>query len=118
MSKPLKSILFWTPRVLGILFILLVGMFSLDVFGMGGGFWETLLAFLVHNIPAFVLLAFFLPGWRWEWVGGLGFLLFGAWYLIFAFGVDLVAYSILGGVPLLIAALFFVGWVFRKQIRG
>ncbi len=118
MNKTLKSILFWTPRVLGILFVLLAGMFSLDVFGMGGRFWETLLAFLIYNIPAFILLAFFLLGWRWEWVGGLGFLLFGVWYLIFAFGVHWLAYLILGDVPLLIAALFFVGWVFRKQIRA
>lgn len=118
MNKTLKTILFWTPRVLGIFFILLVTMFSLDVFGMGGGLWETLLAFIVHNFPAFVLLAFFLLGWRWEWVGAVGFLLFGAWYLIFAFGVDPLAYLILGGVPILIGALFLLGWIFRKQIRA
>ncbi len=118
MNKTSRTVLFWAPRLLGILFLLLLGMFSLDVFGMGGRFWETILAFLLHSIPAFILLAFFLFGWRREWVGAVGFLLFGTWYFIFAFGVDRSAYLVLGGVPLLIAALFFVGWVFRKQIRA
>jgi hypothetical protein len=93
-------------------------MFSLDVFGMGGGLWETVLGFLIHSIPAFFLLGFLLIGWRWEWVAGVGFLLFAAWYLIFAFGVDAVATLMLGGLPALIGVLFLAGWVLRKKIRG
>jgi hypothetical protein len=35
MNIPLKQLLFWTPRVLGILFAAFVSMFALDVFGKG-----------------------------------------------------------------------------------
>jgi hypothetical protein len=120
MNKPVKQTLFWTPRILGILFVLFVGMFSLDVFGEGAGFWQTLGAFLIHNIPAFFLLAALILGWRWEWVGALGFIAFGVWYVTFALarGLDATSYLLLTGIPLLIGALFLVGWFYRKQIRS
>jgi hypothetical protein len=38
MKKPVKRILFWTPRLLGILLVAFLALLSLDVFGMGGGF--------------------------------------------------------------------------------
>jgi hypothetical protein len=109
--------LFWTPRILGILFILFIGMFSLDVFGMGGGFWATLGGFFIHNIPAIVLLIAMMLGWRREWVAAVGFAAFGAWYLTSVRGFDLGTYLLLAGVPLLVAVLFLLGWIFRRQIR-
>jgi hypothetical protein len=42
-QNPLSSILYWAPRLLGILFSLFVSIFALDVFGQGYGFWEPLL---------------------------------------------------------------------------
>ena len=42
MIRPSKQLLFWTPRILGILFALFLSMFALDVFGEGYGFWGTL----------------------------------------------------------------------------
>ena len=120
MNKPVKQTLFWTPRILSILLIIFVALFSFDVFGEGAGFWETLGAFLLHNIPTFLLLAVLILGWRWEWVGTLGFVAFGVWYITFALtrGLDVTAYLLLAGIPLLIGLLFLVGWFFRKQIRG
>ena len=44
MLKPIRLTLFWTPRVAGILFVLFLSIFALDVFGETRGFWETLLA--------------------------------------------------------------------------
>ena len=118
MNKPVKQTLFWTPRILGILFVLFVGLFSLDVFGMGGSFWETLGGFLIHNIPTFFLLAALILGWRWEWAGAAGFIAFGIWYLVWVRGFDAGTYLLLAGVPVLAGLLFLVGWLFRKQIRG
>jgi hypothetical protein len=119
MPKTLKQILFWTPRILGILFTLFVGMFSLDVFGMGGGFWATLGGFIVHNIPTLILLAALVLGWRWEWVGAALFTGFGVWYLAEARGVSpMLYYVIFAGIPFLVGALFLVGWITREQIRA
>jgi hypothetical protein len=117
MSQTVRGNLLWTPRVLGILMIAFVMLFSLDVFGTGAGFWETLLGFLIHNIPAFVLLIALILGWRWEWAGALGFCGFGIWYLLGVGGEDPVSNVLLGGLPLLIGALFLAAWIWRKRIR-
>ncbi len=41
MKRPMKQFLFWSPRVLTILFALFLSLFALDVFGEGYGFWAT-----------------------------------------------------------------------------
>ncbi len=111
-SKSLKiPLLFWTPRLLSVLFILLVGMFSLDVFGAASRSEEILLAFLIHNIPTLILLVSLLLGWRRGWVGAAGFLLFGARYLWLALGGGRPANPTLGGISLLIGVLFLAGWL-------
>ena len=40
MNKTMKSTLFWIPRIAGILFILFISIFALDIFGQGYSFWE------------------------------------------------------------------------------
>jgi hypothetical protein len=120
MNRLVKQTLFWAPRILGILFVLFVGLFSLDVFGMPGSFWQKLGGFLIHNIPAFFLLAALISGWRWEWVGALGFIAFALWYMTTALmsGRSPSGYLLLSVPPLLIGALFLVGWFYRKQMRA
>jgi hypothetical protein len=117
MKKPVKQILFWTPRVLGILFTLFVGMFSLDVFEMGGGFWAILGGFLMHNLATIVMIIALVLGWRWEWAGAIGFFAAGLWFLRMANAGDWGFVLVFVGVPVLVAALFSVGWIYRKQIR-
>jgi len=120
MNKIILRTLFWTPRILGILFILFLGMFSFDVFEEGGSFWLMLGGFLIHNIPAFFLLVSLILGWRWEWVGALGFITFGVWYITLAISRDRSAstYLLLTGIPFLIGILFLVGWFYRKRTRN
>jgi len=119
MPKILKQVLFWAPRILSILFILFLGLFSLDVFEMGGGFWATLGGFLVHNIPSFILLGVLFLAWRREWIGAVVFIGFGILYLVFTWGkVDWIAPLLISGIPALVGALFLVGWIKRKQIRA
>ncbi len=118
MNKPVKQTLFWTPRILGILFAAFIGLFSLDVFETGGGFWAMLGGFLIHNIPTFFLLAALILGWRWEWVGAVGFPCFGIWYLAFMRGFGAGIYILMAGIPMLVGVLFLVGWIYRKQIRA
>ena len=116
MPTALKRVLFWTPRILSILFILFIGLFSLDVFGTGASFWDTLLGFLIHNIPAFILLAALILAWRWEWVGTVLFAGFGIWYLVNARGVSPMLYHVIFAViPFLVAILFLVGWIARNK---
>jgi len=120
MNKTLKSTLFWTPRILGILFILFVSLFALDVFEEGLGFWGTLLALLIHLLPSIAMTIALVIGWRWEWVGALGFFSFAVWYITFAVsrdGMEVIAYTLMVGIPLVIGILFLVGWVKRGKVR-
>ena len=111
-------VLHWTPRVLAILFIAFVSMFSLDVFGVGYSPWETVVAFTMHNIPSFVLILCVILAWRRPWVGSLGFLAFAAWYLTTMRGFDWTAYALLAGIPAVIALLYAADWLVRRRVRG
>ena len=120
MNKALRSFLFWTPRVLGILFILFISLFALDVFEEGLDFWGTLLALLMHLLPSIVMTIALVIGWRWEWVGTLGYSAFAIWYIVFASGREMPwgVITMMTGIPMLIGILFLVGWVYREKIRN
>ena len=66
--------LYWIPRILAILAILFIMMFSLDCFE-GGVAKDILICFLMHNIPALILVIALVIAWKWEMIGGVIFLL-------------------------------------------
>lgn len=119
MNKTWGAFLFWTPRVLGISIVGLLTLLSTDMFIEGYRFWEAILGFLIHMLPSFAVLIVLVLAWRWEWVGGLGFISFGIWYIAIAWDnhFDWITYAILAGTPGLIGILFWVGWVYRRMIK-
>jgi hypothetical protein len=117
-QTPLERILFWAPRVLGILFALFVSLFALDVFGVGYGFWETILALLIHLVPVYLILIALAIGWRWAWVGSILFMALGALYMITAWGqFAWSVYLVIAGPAFLIGILFLVDWFYRAELR-
>ena len=118
MNSNLKRILFWTPRLLGILFVAFLSLFALDIFDMQLGFWGTLVGLFMHLIPSLVLVVALILAWRWEWVGTLLFFSFTAWFIAISLGhAGWIAYLLMAGPPFLVGVLFFLGWIYRKQIR-
>ncbi len=118
MKIHLSRILFWPPRVLGLLFAAFVSMFALDVFGAGYNAWETLIALLMHLRYTFVLLAALIIPRRWEWLSGVFFWSFAAWYLTAFWGqFDWLAYLLLAGPPIVIGALFLIDWAYYYAYR-
>ncbi len=124
----MKHFLYWTPRVLTILFIAFLSLFALDVFGEGYTFWETLVALFMHLIPHFLLIILLVIAWKWERVGGLLFIglalvflfWFGGWDMLTGNATGFRAENWFGGllVPGLVAAvgiLFLVDQVYRKK---
>jgi hypothetical protein len=103
-----EKMLYWIPRVLMILAILFMMMFSLDVFGGGEPLFRQLLAFLMHNIPAFILIGILLVAWKWEMAGGVLFIIAAlAGSILFrAFSGNPGALIVL--TPFLIGGLFFI----------
>jgi hypothetical protein len=70
-----NRILYWTPRGLAILAILFLMMFSLDCFGEYQEMREMLTCFVMHNIPAFIVIGVLIIAWKWEFIGGVLFIL-------------------------------------------
>ena len=120
MNKNLRGILFWAPRVLGILFILFISLFALDIFDMGLGFWDTIVGLFMHLLPSIVMTVALIIGWRREWVAALGYFAFAVWYILFASGREMPwgMITMMAGIPVLIGVLFLVGWGKRGDVRG
>jgi hypothetical protein len=120
MTKPVKRLLFWMPRILCILFAVFVSLFSFDVFGEGYSFWKTILALLMHLIPTGIILVVLAVSWRWEWVGAIIFSALGVLYIVMFWGrFKWHVYLLPISVPLfLVGFLFLINWLYRKQIRA
>src|ERR1017187_10199722 len=86
MRKPLQRLVFWTPRILCLLFAAFLTVFALDVLDEGLGFWKTLLALLIHLTPTWIILIVLAVSWRWEWAGAVLFTLLGGLYLVLFWG--------------------------------
>ncbi len=118
MNKPLKQILFWSPRALSILFALFISIFALDVFGERYNFWNTVLALAIHLIPSIIILLFLIIAWRWEWIGGILFLILAGFYIDMAWGrFPLSVYFVVAGPMVIISILFFVNWKYRFELH-
>ncbi len=118
MNTSTKRVLFWTPRVLGILFAMFISLFALDVFSGGYGFWETILALLIHLVPTYIVVIALVIAWRWEWVGAILFIALAVFYVVWAWGrFPLVVYLSISGPLALVGVLFLFNWIYRAQLR-
>ena len=122
MKKRVNKYIFWMPRILSIAFILFLALFSLDIFGNGLNFWQTVIALFMHNIPSLILLITLLISWKYELFGGIIFSLAGIFYICLTiFNNSLNWYIALSwaltiALPaLLIGILFVVGWFKKKK---
>ena len=119
-----NKFVFWTPRILSIILVLFLTIFSGDVFDENLGFWQTILGLLIHNIPSMLLAVIIWISWKYEIVGGVAFILAGIAHLIFSVArVDYEpwyissAFSLIIDVPaFLIGTLFLIGWFKKRKI--
>ncbi|HUJ09636.1 MAG TPA: hypothetical protein VL171_06375 [Verrucomicrobiae bacterium] len=116
MKEPAKRILFWTPRILGILYAAFISIFALDVFGAGYGFWGTVAALLIHLIPTGLLLLALIIAWRWECVGGLLYIGLGLWYSSLVWHHHPGWIQVIAGPVFLTGILFFINWLYTKEL--
>ncbi|MFH1612214.1 MAG: hypothetical protein ABIB46_00535 [bacterium] len=105
----MNKILYWTPRILAILFNLFIAMFVLDVFSEYK-FPEVLIALFMHLVPNFILGLITLIAWKKEKIGGILFILLAFFYIIMTFGKDMggiITYLIITG-PLIVIGILFI----------
>ena len=121
------KILYWTPRVLSILFTCFLALFSLDVFEPGMSAGEIMLGLLMHNIPSIIMAVLLVIAWKKEIVGAVGY--FGAgllyngivifnivnsglqWYLAISWSL------IIAGPLFIIGILFLINWKKRNEMH-
>jgi hypothetical protein len=115
-SPRLAKTIHWAPRVAALMIIFFVGLFSLDVFGIGASPLDVLVGFLMHNLPSIAMLVLSIFAWKRPVVGFVAFLIVGAAFTIL-FVRDLYALPnlVLFVLPiLLIASLFYADWQWLK----
>jgi hypothetical protein len=113
----MNKILYWTPRILTIAFILFLGLFALDVFDGNESLMKKSVEFLIHLIPNFVLILILIVAWKHEWVGTIAFILAGIAYIVMFWGRFPVAtYLTISGPLFLIGILFWMNWTNRKKL--
>lgn len=111
-------LLYWSPRVVALLFAGFVSLFALDVFGTGAGFWQTLLALIIHLLPVGALLVGILLAWRWEWIGALFLIGWAVWYIAMAWGQFYFSvYLLLAALPFALGLLFLLNWFYRTELH-
>ncbi|MFZ4414559.1 MAG: DUF7670 domain-containing protein [Bacteroidales bacterium] len=108
----------WTPRILTILAILFMMMFSLDVFGGNEPIYMQLVGFLIHNIPAFGLMGVLAIAWTWELTGGIVFIVCSIAMSIFfrAFQGNPASLIVVGPF-FIIGILFLIHHFYFKRIE-
>ena len=111
MTRQVRRLVYWVPRIALLAFAAFVGLFALDVLGAGDGFRDTLLALVIHLVPTAVLLAAAGLAWRRPWVGAVCSIGWSAWYLAESWGrFPMSVYALLAGAPFLVGALFALDW--------
>jgi len=119
MLKNINKLIFWTPRILSIILIGFLVVFSFDVFEMKLSFWQTAGALFMHNLPSLILLVVLIISWKHEIVGAITFLLAGLFYILLLLMRGWYHWSglLLIALPaFLIGTLFLIGWFKKRKI--
>jgi hypothetical protein len=123
MGRRINKYLYWTPRILSIIFVLFLMMFSLDVIEPGLTVGQIAIGLFMHNIPALLLLLVLIISWQHEIVGGVFFILAGLLYIFWLamnpnFEWYMVSWSVfIAGPAFLIGILFVLNW-FKKRTKS
>jgi len=118
------KILHWTPRVICILAILFISLFALDSFDSNKTIIQQIGDFLMHLIPSFGLIIILVIAWKWEFIGGIIFILIGLGFSPFIFkhnynmnhSVELSLQTVfIIAMPFVIVGILFIVSHFKKR---
>ena len=88
------------PRILTIIFILLLSILAFDA--------ENIIGWLIHMIPSFVLIGILIFAWKKPLIGSIAFLVMGIIFTIFFKTYeDYITFAIVSLPLFIIAGLFF-----------
>lgn len=105
----------WLPRILSIVFILFLTLFSFDVFGTDAPLYQEIFGFFIHTLPSIALLIILILGWKKPFYTGVLYLILAIFFTVF-FKTYQSTYSfiLLSLLPAIIGVLFIV---YKKNKR-
>jgi hypothetical protein len=106
------------PHILGILVSLFIGMFALDAFSEEKPLLLALPDFIVHLVPAFVLLGLVISSFRQPRIGAVGFIGLAIVYAVTMSKGRLDWLLAISGLLLAVGGLFFWSWFKRGRLRA
>ena len=113
-----KQLIFWSPRILAVLYAMFISLFALDVFSEGTGFWQTVGALALHLIPTGIVVGLLVLSLRRERLGGALFVLTGIVYAIPAMAhLHTAVVLVIAGPLFAIGILFLLNGSIRA-VRG
>ncbi len=117
-NQRLSRFLYYTPRISGILMILFVALFALDVFGGNEPIWEQILGFIIHAAPSIILAILMIFAWRKPVIGFIVYGLAAIGFLFFVFDSKFGPSNFMMFVaPLaLISGLFWINWKWKDAL--
>ena len=123
MEKKINRFIYWTPRVLSIMFLCFLALFSLDMISPGLSFWQIAAGLFLHNIPVFLLLIVLSISWKREIIGGIVFIIVGIFFTVRMLATMLMNKFEWGGLSQLIIAapalltgiLFIINWLKKRR---
>jgi len=102
-----NKILFWFPRILTIIYILFIGIFSLDNEGIG---------IIIELLPAILILIILIFTWKKPVSGGIIFLLLGiAFAISFNTTRTVLTFFLISFPPILIGILLLLSKIIKKN---
>jgi hypothetical protein len=110
-----KKFLYWSPRILSLLFVVFLSLFSLDVFNEYQGL-AMLPALFMHLLLPIILLLAIIAAWKWDLVGAIVFLAFALYYVwMVGFNRHWSWYVTISGPAIIIGYLFLLNGLQKKQ---
>ncbi|MFH1182589.1 MAG: hypothetical protein V1702_06530 [Candidatus Woesearchaeota archaeon] len=97
----------WIARGIGIIYAIFLTALALNEFG-SGSFLQQIGSFLLHMIPAFIVLAFLLVSWQWNLAGGICFIALGLFYIAVMFDSGWVNCLVMSVPPIAAGIIFIV----------
>jgi hypothetical protein len=108
------EIITWAPRIVGLGLATFLSLFALDVFADGRGLISTTVAFAMGLVPALIVLATVVVGWKHEAFASAVFAGLTVFYALSA--RDHPSWILIVSGPLaIVGALFFASWRLRPR---
>ena len=111
-----KRFIHWLPRMLAIVGIFFISLFALDVFSEYDNVLQLAVAFFMHLIPTYVLIAVTIIAWQHRRVGGLLFIAVGLLTIVaFKTYIDPIVFLLITMPPVLVGVLFIWDSLFASD---